>query len=62
MATLKKVAEETGYSYTYVKMVNCKLKSNVDILKAICKQKKNEIKEIERRIKNLKVKRRKNNY
>lgn len=62
MATLKKVAAETGYSYTYVKMVNCGLKDNVKIIQAICMEKKNEIKEIKRRIKNIERKKEKNHF
>ena len=61
MATLKNVAEKTGYSYVYAKMVNCGLKDNLKILKAICEEKKLEILELEKRIKEIENKKEKNN-
>ena len=53
MATLKNVADKTGYSYIYAKMVNCGLKDNLKILKAICEEKAIEIEEIEKRIERI---------
>lgn len=53
MATLKNVAEKTGYTYIYVKMVHCGLKDNVKILKSVCEEKKKEIKELNKRIKQI---------
>ena len=53
MATLKNVSEKTSYSYIYCKMVNCGLKDNIKILKAICEEKKLEIENIERIIYNV---------
>lgn len=52
MATLKNVVNKTGYSYVYVKMVNCGMKNNIEILKEIYKEKEKEIKELKKRIKN----------
>jgi len=56
MATLKNVAIKTGYSYVYAKMVNCGLKDNLKILRAICEEKKLEIIELEKRIEKIKTK------
>ena len=53
MATLTNASEKTGYSYIYVKMVNCGMKDNLKILKAICEEKKLEIENIEKRIYNV---------
>ena len=61
MATLKNVAEKTGYSYVYAKMVNCGLKDNLKILRAICEEKKLEILELEKRITKIEEEKEKNN-
>ena len=61
MATLKNVADKTGYSYVYAKMVNCGLKDNLKILRAICEEKKLEILELEKRITKIEEEKEKNN-
>jgi len=55
MATLKNASDKIGYSYVYVKMVNCGLKDNVKILKAICEEKAIEKAEIEKRIERIEI-------
>lgn len=51
---LQKVAHRTGFSYQYVKMVNCGMRSNREVLVEIARIKEEEAAELRKRAARIK--------
>ncbi len=54
LSALKKVARRTGFTYQYVKMVNCGMRSNREVLVEIARIKEEEAAELRKRAARIK--------